>query len=76
MGVNKHFVVFYGGPYSLEKQAEGIAVNQAVIYGYCEKCGCLKRCASDTTFHPPFFTWCMRKKAEIIASLKTGGDGQ
>lgn len=73
MGVNKHFVVFDGGPYSLEKQAEGIAVNQAVIYGHCDNCSFLKKCATDTTFRPPFFAWCARKKAEIIASLKTGG---
>ena len=44
-------VVIFDRDYPKEKQAEGIAVSHAVVYGHCEKCGFLKICANRLCLH-------------------------
>ena len=58
-----------------EKQAEGIAISQAIVGGHCIECGSYKKCTTDNRFKPPVFTWCMRRKAVILADWKKGGEG-
>lgn len=65
----KHVVIFTEN-YSKEKQAEGIAVNTAVLDGYCNKCGFLSVCSADTEFKPPVFAWCFQEKKRILESWK------
>ena len=69
----KHITMF-DRPYPAEKQAEGIAVHQAVAEGHCVKCGFFGRCSTDSRFMPPVFAWCMRRKAEILSDWKKGGE--
>jgi len=61
-----HITVF-DRQYSADKRAEGMAVQQAVVGGHCDKCGFLARCSTDPSFVPPVFTWCARQKSEIMA---------
>ena len=58
--------VFFDRPLPPDKQAEGIAVNEAVVEGHCDRCGFFKQCRSYDGFHPPLFTYCMKRKAEIL----------
>lgn len=67
----KHITIF-DKPYSMEKQAEGMAVHHAVAEGHCNECGFLGRCSADTSFRPPFFAWCAREKSKILEELKNG----
>ena len=60
-------ITMFDRPYSAEKQAEGIAVHQAVAEGHCVKCGFYGRCSTDSQFRPPVFSWCMRRKSAILA---------
>lgn len=32
------------------------------------------KCSTDTHFEFPVFAWCMRRKADILADWKKGGD--
>ena len=66
-------IVIFDREYPMEKQAEGIAVNQAVLTGACNQCGFLARCSTDDSFKPPVFAWCAKKKAEILANWNEGG---
>ena len=68
----KHITMF-DRPYPAEKQAEGIAISQAIVGGHCIKCGFYKKCTTDNRFKFPVFAWCMRRKAEILADWKKGG---
>ncbi|WP_298030255.1 hypothetical protein [uncultured Dysosmobacter sp.] len=61
-----HITVF-DRQYPADKQAEGMAVQQAVAEGHCDQCGFLARCAADVSFVPPVFAWCARRKSEIMA---------
>ena len=58
-----------------EKQAEGIAISQAIVGGHCIECGFYKKCTTDNRFKFPVFAWCMRRKAEIMADWKKDGEG-
>lgn len=60
-------ITLFDREYPTEIQAEGMAVQQAVAQGECDKCGCLARCSSDTNFKPPFFAWCTKRKHEILS---------
>ena len=71
----KHITMF-DRPYPAEKQAEGIAISQAIVGGHCIECGFYKKCTTDNRFKFPVFAWCMRKKAEILADWKKGGEDQ
>lgn len=70
----KHITIF-DKPYSLEKQAEGMAVHQAVATGACNQCGCLKQCSTDEFFKPSIFAWCQKRKHEILTEMKSVGRG-
>lgn len=66
----KHYHCVITGSKSAEKQAEGLAISQAVLCGHCNKCPSLKRCESDTTFFPGPFAWCMVRKREILRNWR------
>lgn len=65
----KHLTIF-DRPYQIEKQAEGLAVSQAVVEGHCSNCGFLKQCSTDCSFKPPVLAWCARRKSEILDGWK------
>lgn len=65
----QHITIF-DREYPADKQAEGMAIHQAVATGACDKCGFLQKCSTDDSFKPPVFAWCQRKKAEILAKWK------
>lgn len=65
----KHITIF-DRPYPADKQAEGLAISQAIVGGHCEKCGFLPQCSTQgEAFQFPVFAWCMRRKAEILRDL-------
>ena len=68
----KHITMF-DRQYPAEKQAEGIAISQAIVGGHCIECGFYKKCTTDNRFKFPVFAWCMRRKAEILADWEKGG---
>lgn len=68
----RHITVF-DRPYSYDKIAEGHAIHEAVAEGHCNRCGFLKQCESDTSFRPPAFAWCSRRKAEILKAQESSG---
>ena len=45
-------------PYPPEKQAEGLAISQAIVGGHCETCGFLSQCSTQKDFRFPVFAWC------------------
>lgn len=59
-------VTIFDRQYSFDKIAEGHAIHEAVVEGHCDSCGFLDRCKSDSSFKPPVFAWCSRRKAEIL----------
>ena len=59
-------VLIFDNPYSLDKQAEGIAVAWAVVAGLCEFCPVLSQCESDPDFEFPQDMACMVRKREIL----------
>ena len=68
----KHITMF-DRQYSPEKQAEGLAISQAIVYGHCDKCGFLPQCSTQgEAFQFPVFAWYMRRKAEILADMQKG----
>lgn len=69
----KHITMF-DREYSKKQQAEGIAVNEAVVYGHCNRCDFLSRCSTDDNFRPPIFAWCFRRKHEILAEWEKQGN--
>ncbi len=68
-------VTIFDRPYPIEKQAEGMAIHQAVATGACDKCGFLRQCSADVSFKPPVFAWCSRKKAELLLKLRRSRGG-
>ena len=72
----KHITMF-DRQYSPEKQAEGLAISQAIVYGHCDKCGFLPQCSTQgEAFQFPVFAWCMRRKAEILRDLSRPPEGE
>lgn len=65
----KHITMF-DREYPMDKQAEGMAIHQAVVTGACNQCGFLAKCSTDYRFKPPVFAWCSRKKSEILAEWR------
>lgn len=65
MDGRKHITMF-DHPYPMEKQAEGVAVSQAVADGHCDRCGYLPQCETDKNFSFPPMAWCFRRKMEIL----------
>ena len=65
----KHITVF-DRPYPADKQAEELAISQAIVGGHCDKCGFLPQCSTQgKAFQFPVFAWCMQRKAEILRNL-------
>ena len=56
--------------YPPEKQAEGLAMYQAVLGGHCLRCEYLIFCSDNESFQPPAFTWCARRRVEIVKSME------
>ncbi len=63
----KRHITLFDRAYPAEKQAEGLAISEAIVNGECDKCAFLARCKSDESFIFPVFAWCSRRKAEILA---------
>lgn len=61
-------ITMFDREYPADKQAEGIAIQEAVAEGHCDKCGFLLKCSTDDSFRPPVFAWCFRRKNEILKS--------
>lgn len=61
----KHITMF-DRSYPKEKQAEGLAISQAIVNGKCDQCRFFKRCASDRNFQFPPEAWCSKRKNEIL----------
>ena len=61
----KHIIVF-DRSYPREKQAEGLAISEAVASGKCDKCAFLKQCTKDRDFEFPVFAWCQQRKHQIL----------
>ena len=59
-------ITIFDRPYSKEKQAEGIAISQSVLFGACDKCDWYKRCSTDETFFFPEDADCMKRKKSIL----------
>lgn len=43
-------VTMFDRPYPPEKQAEGLAISQAIVGGHCETCGFLPQCSHPKGF--------------------------
>ncbi len=63
----KHITIF-DRAYPREKQAEGLAVSEAIVNGQCRKCAFLKECSADKNFEFPVFAWCHQRKHQILKS--------
>ena len=61
----KHITMF-DQLYPKEKQAEGIAISEAVLTGKCNECGFLNQCKSNGNFQFPLFAWCQQRKRNIL----------
>ena len=53
-------------PYPPEKRAEGLAISQAIVGGYCDEYVFLTKCITQRTFKFPASAWCMKRKAKIL----------
>ena len=60
-------VVIFDKPYSADKQAEGLAISEAVVNGWCNKCRLRYRCECDPDFVFQPDCPCMVRKKEILA---------
>lgn len=68
-------IVIFDKPYSLEKQAEGMAVVEAVVKGWCENC-CLRfRCECDPDFVFQPVCPCTIRKKELLEEMKRALNG-
>lgn len=66
----KHITMF-DRQYPPEKQAEGLAISQAIVFGHCDRCRFLPKCSTQgEAFRFPASAWCMSRKAEIIADMR------
>lgn len=63
--MGQHITVF-DMAYPEEKQAEGLAISEAVATGKCNECGFLKQCESDRFFEFPSSAYCQKRKHEIL----------
>lgn len=68
-------VTVFDQQYPPEVLAEGLAVNEAVVFGECDKCGFLAQCSTDESFRPPVFAWCSRRKSELMSRVRSAEDG-
>lgn len=63
-------ITMFDRPYPPEKQAEGLAVSQAIVGGHCHKCGFFPQCSTQDDFQFPVFAWCMKRKAVILREME------
>lgn len=63
-------ITIFDREYPKDVQAEGIAVQEAVVEANCNRCVFIARCVIDDTFRPPFFAWCQARKQEILKSME------
>lgn len=63
-------ITMFDRPYPPEKQAEGLAISQAIVDGHCYKCGFFHQCSTQDDFQFPVFAWCMKRKAEILKEME------
>lgn len=73
MGNHTRIVIFDELDYPKEKQAEGLAVSEAIVTGKCNECAFLKKCESDSNFQFPVFAWCYQRKLEILKEWEKNG---
>lgn len=66
-------MVLFVDKYPADMQAEGIAINNAVLSGACNSCRYLPRCCSDDSFKLPSDAACMKIKTEILRGWETHG---
>lgn len=62
----KSNIVIFDKPYSVNKIAEGRAVQWAIVNGVCNECKHLRECESNNNFKFPNNTPCMIKKSELL----------
>ena len=67
-------ITLFDKQYPVDKQAEGIAIHEAVVSGECNRCGFLTQCENEDTFIPPVFAWCSRRKTEILVDWNRRAD--
>ena len=64
-------ITMFDRQYPPDKQAEGLAISQAIVGGHCNKCGYLPQCSTQgSAFVFPPFAWCMKRKAEILKEME------
>lgn len=63
-------ITMFDRQYPPDKQAEGLAISQAIVGGHCQRCGFLGQCSTQNDFQFPPFAWCMRRKAEILKGME------
>jgi len=68
-------IVIFDKPYSLEKQAEGMAVAEAVVKGWCENCRLRFRCECDPDFVFQPDCPCAIRKKELIEEMRFTSNG-
>lgn len=67
-------ITMFDRQYPPEKQAEGLAISQAIVGGHCDKCAYLPQCSTDDGFKFPALAWCMKRKAEIMKEWRMRND--
>lgn len=74
MSIDEHKnVTIFDRPYPKEKQAEGIAISEAVATGKCNVCAYLQTCESDRAFVFPSLAWCQCRKRQILKEWQKDG---
>ena len=68
-------VTMFDRPYPPEKQAEGLAISQAIVGGHVRPADFCRSAPPKRSFRFPVFAWCMRRKAEIMARMEMDADG-
>ena len=63
---NQKLITMFTEELPREKQAEGVAVSEAVVSSECDRCMHLPVCERVETFKPPSGAFCMVRKAEIL----------
>lgn len=65
-GVRYTNFTMFDRQYPKDKQAEGLAISQAIAIGKCNECRFLKQCESDRNFTFPADAYCQKRKQEIL----------
>jgi len=65
------YITAMNGNLSPEKKAEGLAINNAVFSGACDRCPHLKECSSNRNFVFPAEAACMKDKERILQKWRS-----